>query len=399
MNTARSQPRTARGAPLALLALILVGWIGARAAVWENPLPPMLEGQLPVYAKNSPISKAGSDASFRLTLTEAVPREIAIGDPARGLFMQPLLAQPTLPQPLFNQPMPARPMPSQYRPGQFGAQLAAGPARGQHRASSRAGGGSYDMPQGANAGRRVGSPTLQPPLASPLVPAMADTRADRWSLDAWAFYREGSGVLPGAQGRLPIYGASQAGARLNYRFAPRSARDPQAFLRVYRALVDQGESEVALGLSARPLASLPVRLTGEVRAVDDPLGTDIRPAGYAVTEIAPLPLVAGAMLEVYGAAGYVGGQARTAFVDGQAVAAHPVLRLGANDGRASKLSVGAGAWGGAQRDASRLDVGPTVRLDLSLADVPARLSLDYRERVAGDAAPGSGVAATISTRF
>jgi hypothetical protein len=40
-----------------------------------------------------------------------------------------------------------------------------------------------------------------------------------------------------------------------------------------------------------------------------------------------------------------------------------------------------------------------MRLDWSLGDVPARVSVDYRQQVAGDAEPGSGVAATVSTRF
>jgi hypothetical protein len=64
-----------------------------------------------------------------------------------------------------------------------------------------------------------------------------------------------------------------------------------------------------------------------------------------------------------------------------------------------RLSFGGAAWGGAQKDASRFDIGPTLRLDLSVGEVPARISVDWRERVAGDAAPESGVAATVSTRF
>ena len=68
-------------------------------------------------------------------------------------------------------------------------------------------------------------------------------------------------------------------------------------------------------------------------------------------------------------------------------------------GEPMRLSLGAGSWGGIQRDASRLDVGPTLRLDLTVGEVPARVSVDWRERVAGDAAPESGVAATLSTRF
>lgn len=63
------------------------------------------------------------------------------------------------------------------------------------------------------------------------------------------------------------------------------------------------------------------------------------------------------------------------------------------------FSIGAGAWAGAQEGAERLDVGPSMRVDLAIAQATARFSLDYRERVAGDAEPQSGVAVTLSTHF
>lgn len=64
-----------------------------------------------------------------------------------------------------------------------------------------------------------------------------------------------------------------------------------------------------------------------------------------------------------------------------------------------RLSVGAAAWGGAQVDAQRIDLGPTMRLDLTVGDMPARLSVDWHERVGGEAGPDSGLAATLSARF
>src|SRR3546814_15333389 len=47
-------------------------------------------------------------------------------------------------------------------------------------------------------------------------------RTDRWSLEAWAFLRDGSGSAAIAPGRVPSYGASQAAVTLNYRLAPAS---------------------------------------------------------------------------------------------------------------------------------------------------------------------------------
>ncbi len=64
-----------------------------------------------------------------------------------------------------------------------------------------------------------------------------------------------------------------------------------------------------------------------------------------------------------------------------------------------RVSLGGGVWGGAQEDAQRLDLGPTLRIDARLGKVPARLTIDWRQRVAGEAAPASGVAATIATGF
>ena len=116
-------------------------------------------------------------------------------------------------------------------------------------------------------------------------------------------------------------------------------------------------------------------------------------------ELAPLDLPLGTRLEAYAQAGWVGGRDATLFADGQASLTREVDLVAKATGDAMHLSLGAGAWGGAQDGAHRLDLGPTMRLDVKLGEVPARVSLDWRERVEGDAAPGSGAAVTLSTRF
>ena len=198
---------------------------------------------------------------------------------------------------------------------------------------------------------------------------------------------------------MPIYGASQAGAVLQYRLAPASPRDPRLYTRAYRALVRWGESELALGASARPLGRVPLRLAGEVRYTDGAFSDTFRPAAYVVSELAPVPLPYGARLEAYGQAGWVGGPDPTGFADGQASVTGELRKVAGLTDNAVRLSLGAAAWGGAQKDAQRIDIGPTLRLDMTVGDVPARLSIDWRERVGGDAAPDSGLAATLSTRF
>src|SRR5690606_42126777 len=92
--------------------------------------------------------------------------------------------------------------------------------------------------------------------------------------------------------------------------------------------------------------------------------------------------------------GYVAGNHATAFVDGQMRVERQVASLGKPD-----LSAGGGVWGGAQREAARVDVGPTAAVTFPLAKGRGRVSADYRFRVAGDAAPSSGPALTLSAGF
>jgi len=238
-----------------------------------------------------------------------------------------------------------------------------------------------------------------PPFVAEREKPDASGKPDRWSLGAWALVRDGSTGSRIAPGPAPVYGASQAGAILQYRVAPSRASDPRAYLRGTRSLTARPESEIAAGVSARPIGVLPVRLAAEVRATDNAFAKDIRPATYVITEIPSVSLPFQVAAEVYAAAGYVGGDADTGFVDGQATLTRSLASFDLRRVDDVRVSVGAGAWGGAQRGVHRVDVGPTVRFDVSLGAVPARVSIDYRERVGGEASPASGVAATLSTQF
>ncbi len=217
--------------------------------------------------------------------------------------------------------------------------------------------------------------------------------AGRWSGDAWLMLRNGSSG-PIAVGE-PSYGRSQAGAVLRYRLASSSGHRPVAYVRATRALAGPREDEIAAGLSARPVAGLPLRVAGEVRVSEGPAGREIRPAGFAVTELPSAKLPLGLRAEAYAQAGYVGGRYATAFVDGQARIDTRVARLGP----AAELLAGGGVWGGAQRHAGRLDIGPSATVNFRLGEAQSRVALDYRVRVAGDAAPKSGPALTISAGF
>lgn len=236
-------------------------------------------------------------------------------------------------------------------------------------------------------------------LVAPPVQAAApapERRASRWTADGWLLWRDDT-TTPLSSGR-PAYGRSQVGAVARYNLAPASSHRPQAYLRAAAALQGAREEEAALGLSARPLGGVPVRVAAElrVRQRDSRLAgsTRLRPAAYAVTELPPQGLPLGATAEAYAQAGYVGGEAHTAFVDGQVRMDRSVVRHDDLD-----LRAGGGAWGGAQRGSARLDAGPGAALTFRLGEARGRLAADYRFRVAGDAQPASGPALTLSAGF
>jgi hypothetical protein len=392
--TARARRTAHRGAPLLMLVLLLGAWSGARAVMIKD---------LPLGASSFvPIAEADSEMTPPLISVAMLPQD---QPPAPQLAWEPAL--PPEP-PAFVAP--------RYRaraPASLAARLPRGRtiARPAYVATA---GPMPSLPPGTTAPPQSAAPAPAPPRPAlpvqsaaavprtapflrPDAPARAKPR--RLSVDGWAFWRQGSDAAPISQGRVPIYGASQIGGVLQYRLAPRSGNDPRLYARAYRAMVTLGESELALGGSVRPLARVPIRVAAEGRYTDAPLGTEVRPAAYAVTEFAPIRLPYDTRLEAYAQAGWVGGDASTAFADGQINLLHEFGGVGRATNDAVRLMFGAGAWGGAQEGAERIDIGPTLRADFRLGRLPARISVDWRQRVAGDASPGSGVAATLSTGF
>ncbi|WP_143704579.1 hypothetical protein [Porphyrobacter sp. TH134] len=363
-----------------MLALLIGGWSVGRVVWWENPFATVALAQqgLVVIAPVRPAAIMIANGTSR----DAAPTVRRQGTaPGRG-GMTALL-----------QMADVRSRRSRVAGRLAGVQAEGGGAMGDlsgpafSSASARAQASAPDPAQ------------VSPPFLPMPPPRSAGAAPGRWSLDAWAFWRQGSNAAPVSQGRVPIYGASQAGAVLQFRLVPSDRRDLRLYARAYRALVQGGESELALGTSLRPVPAVPLRLAGEVRYTDTPFGTSLRPAAYVVTEIAPVPLPHGARLEAYGQAGWVGGAGRTAFADGQASITAALPQITRVTDNTLRVSLGAAAWGGAQRDAQRLDIGPTLRFDMAIGAVPARVSVDWRERIAGQAAPYSGLTATLSTSF
>lgn len=377
-----------RGSPLLILGVLLGVWIAGRAAFWENPFPVDPFDLNPAEF----LIADGGDGTQRMAplpteqVSDALPQRPQ-GETLIAARRAPQSISVASAQPTYS----SRPRSTVAAGHQL---LMAAAIRVDWTDSGQA-------MIAAEPPRAESSPLLLPATSAPFF-AGEDNREqalDRWSLDVFAFYRQGSTANPLSVGRVPVYGASQLSANLQYRVVPHSPLDPRLYLRAYRALVTDGESEIAAGASVRPLQIVPLRFAGEVRVTQNPFGTEVRPAAYAVTEIPAIALPLDFRLETYGGAGYVGGDEATYFADGQLSATREIASFDTPVSDSVRLSLGAGAWGGIQEDANRVDVGPTMRVDLTVGQVPARLSVDWRERVGGDAAPSSGVAATLSTRF
>ncbi|MGE7204592.1 hypothetical protein ACQKJZ_02810 [Sphingomonas sp. NPDC019816] len=190
----------------------------------------------------------------------------------------------------------------------------------------------------------------------------------------------GGGLLPGGQ-----LGGTQAGVRILRRLDRDGALS--ASLRLSTPIEGIGR-EMAVGIDWRPSSHLPVRLLVEQRiALDRGQGG---PAVLAVAGFGPHDILPGVTAAGYAQAGGVLRDRAEPFADG-AVRATTAL--------ARDIDLGLAAWGGAQRGAQRFDVGPTLGIALPIAGQRLRLSLDWRQRIAGNAAPGSGPALSIGGDF
>lgn len=173
-------------------------------------------------------------------------------------------------------------------------------------------------------------------------------------------------------------GGGQAGLRIAYLLAPRQRI--ALFARGSTPLAGRG-SEAAIGIEWQPWKA-PVRI-----AIEQRTGVDGAVGGTGAGIVAGLYREIRALrLEGYGQVGGILRGRIDPYADGAIRITHPVL---------PRVSLGAGVWGGAQRDAQRLDIGPSATLSLG----KARLSLDWRQRIAGRAKPGSGLALTIGGDF
>jgi len=366
MNARSASAR--RGQPIVALVAIILIWFAARTVMWD-PVYEVKTAQSarPIAGKSRPPWPSPRD---RLApLDEPVPAETS-------RFARP----PALLVDNSGGQMRLKPVITEIRPA------------GQE-------GDAATFRLASN--YRIGpSAAATPPVkvdSSP--PGKAPLKDDpRWTFDRWLLLRAGSGDAAQAPGAAS-YGASQAGAIARFRLGKGDVQESYGYLRTSLAINAPGkDKEIALGFGIRPARRLPLRVLAEARLFDSSRNAmQMRPVVTVITELPWQNLPAGFRAEAYGQAGYAGGKASTAFFDAQALVDRSVGKV---IGVKRDVRIGAGLWAGGQQGAVRLDVGPRLSFPLDLGEeVPSRIALDWRLRVAGNARPPSGPALTIASSF
>lgn len=221
-------------------------------------------------------------------------------------------------------------------------------------------------------------------IPSPLAPPAAVRGPSRLSGSIWLLVRGGpAGTVSGGQ-----LGASQGGLRFLYALGPH--RRVALAARIAAPLKGRGR-EVALGVEWQPFR-LPIRLVAEQRFVLD--GGHGGPTVGVIAGYGPSDITPGVRIEAYGQGGAIARDGIEGFIDASARVTHRLGKIGD-----ARVDIGLGAWGSAQRAAARFDIGPSVVATLPIARKSLRVTLDWRERIAGDARPGSGPALSIGSDF
>lgn len=229
---------------------------------------------------------------------------------------------------------------------------------------------------------------MTPAAAFPALAPLASATSDRWLLDAWLLWRDGSGFVPlSGPGQL---GGSQAGARLQYDLTPRAPGRLAAYSRLTSALNRPAAPEAAIGLAYQPDRRIAFSVGLERRVA---LGHGARDAFAVVAAggINPVDVGMGLRAEGYAQAGFVGFRRRDAFADGKLSVYRPLANSG--------LSAGVAISGGAQPHLNRLDIAPEVQMRFSVKNKPTKIAAEWRERVLGNARPGSGLTVTVAAGF
>lgn len=333
------------GRPLIFTGMVLTAWTGTRLA-------------LSFTAADAPVAMPAA-RSVALTLRQ-------------GADMPPATAPTT--------PMLAAPHPW-LQPHPTASPPVASPTRISlpvHRRS----GGAMDLPA-------LLPPIALLPLAQPAdsLPATSPSpRAKRLHTAAWLFWRPRSRPV-GSRGQL---GGSQTGLRLDRDIATFPTAGMSAYGRITSALEHPHGAELALGAALYPRLPWPLSLGIERRVALDASGRN----AFALLAVTGLRCNCGPgrlILDGYAQGGMVGFDRQHGFADARLSVFRPLTPSG--------LSAGASIAGGVQPGLARLDIGPVMEWQLPLRPMSSRLTIEWRERIAGTTAPGSGLAVTLAADF
>lgn len=198
-------------------------------------------------------------------------------------------------------------------------------------------------------------------IVAPFLPVASGPSPRRFAASAWMIARQGLGGSS-TSGQL---GGSQLGVRGTF-MIDRAARIALS-ARLSAPLTGVGR-EAAIGVDWQPLDA-PLHLVAERRVALDNgrSGTAL----LAIAGIGPRRFAPGVAIEAYGQAGTILRDGIAPFADGAA-------RLSFDLGRTGGVQVdaGAGAWGGAQHGAARLDLGPSIGVRLPTGQRAVRVTLD-----------------------
>lgn len=357
--------REPAGRPLRFFLLLSLGWIALRAFNYEGRTPAS-PAEEPASVPQSPMTpfaqsaNLGKAASLGQNFTAAAP-----------LLLPPLHDAPRL---VIAPPAAPRPQPEAGGLDlmQF-IQFAIGFANRRYARDE------YDL--ATFAPTAAPSPMPVPPFLTQSSPS------ERWRASSWVLWRDGGGSPNAVSvGRL---GGSQAGVRVDYALSDSKTSRLAAYARMTSALQRPAAPEAAAGVSYQPSRQIPISFAAERRIA---LGHGARNANavMAVGGFGPEPIGGGLMAEAYAQAGVVGFRRADLFVDGKMSVLKPA---------GDSIRWGGAMSGGAQPGVNRLDVGPELQWRLPLAGSNARLSLEWRHRIAGQAEPGSGLTLTLGADF
>jgi hypothetical protein len=238
---------------------------------------------------------------------------------------------------------------------------------------------------------RLSSSAL-PPLRSDVITApisvpveLKRSKVDRLQLTAWAMLRSQSPRVAGSQSLASggSLGASQAGSRLTYNFTRQIAAQ-------FRSTTEVGRrgGEIAGGLRVQPIAGIPLWIDAERRQRIGRYGGGRNAfALFFEAGLYERPMPLHFSLDGYVQGGVVGARSRDKFVDGGFAVTRPLYK---------QFSAGFGVWGGAQPGLYRVDAGPRVTMRVRRN---IKVHFDWRQRLAGNAQPGSGPAVTLAGDF